>query len=209
MVPALKRLNKEQQLPEWAIHISEVYEWAAQPTIFGGALPKRTIRWYSSSGLLPLPEHYGKNAYYDKRNIFCYLRVIELLNKAFKLPLPAIKSIVDKIAHMPAINNSRGQHGSASAFPIVDVYDFLVDFIISDMDTYRLEARAVLDVLDRKKLLAVTLKSCDLKAAILTALSGDSSAISLMIAQGFKPFKKSVEDKIAKKEKQLRSLGKA
>ncbi len=204
-----KKENKNEQLPEWAIHIEEVYRWAARPTIFGGELPKRTVRWYSSAGLLPLPEHFGKNAYYDRRNIFCYLQVIEILNKTFKLSLPATKIILDKIKAMPSFKFPPGRNKSGAAFPIADIYDFLVDFIISEMDTYRTEAHKLRGGDDKNWILTGMLKACDLKAGILTALSGNSLEIEQIIVQGFKPFQKSVEDKLVQAEKRLLKRRKA
>jgi len=201
--------NKDQFLPEWAIHISEVYKWASRPTIFGGELSKRAVRWYSSAGLLPLPEHFGKQAYYDRRNIFYYLQVIEILNKTFKMSLPDIKIIIDKIKAMPSFTFPPEQNKSGAAFPIADIYDFLVDFIISEMDAYRLEARALLDAYDEKKLFIGMLKTSDLKAKILLAICGNSSDVERMIVQGFKPFQKSIEDKITKAEKRFSKHRKA
>ena len=203
IMPTINRSNKVQQLPQWTIHISDVYSWAARPTIFGGELPKRTVRWYSSAGLLPLPEHFGKNAYYDRRNIFCYLQVIEILNKTFKLSLHDIKTILDRIKAMPPFKLPASQNKSGTAFPIADIYDFLVDFIISEMDTYRSEAHALLDAYDKNTLFTGMLKSCDLKVGILTALCGNSSDIEQLIVQGFKPFQKSVEEKIAERGRRL------
>ena len=198
-----KKANKNEQLPEWAIHIEEVYSWAARPTIFGGELLKRTVRWYSSAGLLPLPEHFGKNAYYDRRNIFCYLQVIEILNKTFKLSLPATKIILDKIKAMPSFKFLPGRNKSGAAFPIADIYDFLVDFIISEMDTYRAEAHELRGADDKHWIVTGMLKTCDLKAGILTALLGNSSEIEHMIVQGFKPFQKSVEAKLVQAEQRF------
>lgn len=83
-------------IPEWAIHISEVYKWAEKPRRFGGRLTKRTIQWYSSSGLLPSPKRIGKEAYYDRHTIFSYLRVIEILNRKFGLLLSEIQKIIRK-----------------------------------------------------------------------------------------------------------------
>ena len=196
-------------MPQWAIHISEVYKWAARPTIFGGALPKRTVRWYSSAGLLPLPEHFGKNAYYDRRNIFCYLQAIEILNKTFKLSLPQIKIILDKIKAMPSFTFPPELSKSGAAFPIADIYDFLVDFIISEMDAYRLEARTLTGACDNNILLTGMLRTCDLKAGIILALCGNSSDAERMIVQGFKSFQKSIEDRLAQAKIRLSKRRKA
>ena len=90
--------NKPQtppiNLPEWAIHISQVYAWGEQPRPLGGRITKRTIQWYSSSGLIPSPQRFGKEAYYDKNKIFCYLRIIEILNKKFNLLLSQIRKVL-------------------------------------------------------------------------------------------------------------------
>lgn len=81
-------------IPEWAVHISQVYAWAEKSRPFGGKQTKRTIQWYSSSGLIPSPQRIGKEAYYDKREIFKYIRTIEILNRKFGLLLSEIHDII-------------------------------------------------------------------------------------------------------------------
>jgi DNA-binding transcriptional MerR regulator len=84
----------DQNVPDWAVHISEVYAWAEKPRRFGGQLTKRTIQWYSSSKLVPSPVRFGKEAYYNRHQIFSYLRVIEILNRKFGLLLSEIHKVI-------------------------------------------------------------------------------------------------------------------
>jgi DNA-binding transcriptional MerR regulator len=81
-------------VPEWAIHISKVYSWGEKPRRFGNKITKRTIQWYSSSGMIPQATRIGKEAYYNKYEIFAYLRVIELLNRKFGLLLSQIRRTI-------------------------------------------------------------------------------------------------------------------
>lgn len=94
MEPENKAPATPQPLPDWAIHISKVYAWAEQPRPFGGKITKRTIQWYSSSGMIPPASRIGKEAYYNKNEIFHYLRVIEILNRKFNLLLSQVRTII-------------------------------------------------------------------------------------------------------------------
>lgn len=88
--------SPQASVPDWAVHISQVYYWAENPRRFGGKLTKRTIQWYSSSGLIPSAKRFGKEAYYNRHEIFAYLRVIEILNRKFGLLLSEIRDIIQK-----------------------------------------------------------------------------------------------------------------
>lgn len=94
--PPKQEPPQNPQLPDWAIHISEVYAWASKPRRFGASLTKRAIQWYSSSRLIPSPQRIGKEAYYNRNTIFSYLRVIDILNRKFGLLLSEIHSIIRK-----------------------------------------------------------------------------------------------------------------
>jgi DNA-binding transcriptional MerR regulator len=74
----------------------------------------RMIRRYISRGLIPPPERYGKNAYYDEAgsNVFSHLNVIDTLKKRYNLSLDDIEVIV---------NNYRDQ--------IIEL-----DFLLSDIE---------------------------------------------------------------------------
>jgi DNA-binding transcriptional MerR regulator len=121
-------------VPEWAIHISEVYKWAERPRRFGGKLTKRTIQWYSSSGLLPSPERIGKEAYYNRHNIFSYLRAIEILNRKFGLLLSEIQKIFRKAASLAVdqggmVTDVDGEGDPVLEYPVVVLSTLLEEFL--------------------------------------------------------------------------------
>lgn len=98
--PDSKPAANTPSTPDWAVHISKVYAWGEQARPFGGKMTKRTIQWYSSTGLIPSPTRHGKEAYYDKRVIFNYLRVIEILNRKFGLLLGQIQRILQAVNNL-------------------------------------------------------------------------------------------------------------
>jgi DNA-binding transcriptional MerR regulator len=61
-------------------------------------ISKRGIRWYVSEGLIPQPDHQGREAFYDveKIQLFERLKVIQILQKDYKYSLDVIKDILDK-----------------------------------------------------------------------------------------------------------------
>jgi len=131
--------NKKAVLPDYAIHIDDVYDWAKRPTIFGGKLSSRTVRRYSTHKLLPEKKRYGKEAYYDRRTVFYQLGAIELLNNMFKLPLRNVRPILDKVNSIPPrVVPSNG----FTIEPIVDFYNSLVECATYAIKKYDSATRA-------------------------------------------------------------------
>ncbi|MBI4063497.1 MAG: hypothetical protein HY401_04260 [Elusimicrobia bacterium] len=87
---------RKNEIPGWAIPVSEVYQWAQRPRKFGGRLTPRAIRWYSTSGLIPDPAHFGREAYYNRQLIFDYIRTVEILNRKFNFLLSEVRRIIKK-----------------------------------------------------------------------------------------------------------------
>lgn len=58
----------------------------------------RMIRRYIARGLMPPPERYGKQAFYDesRSNVYSYLNVIDILKKRYALSLDNIEVIINK-----------------------------------------------------------------------------------------------------------------
>jgi DNA-binding transcriptional MerR regulator len=124
-----------EALPDWALHISEVYKWAERPRHFGSKLTKRTIQWYSSSGLLPSPQRFGKEAYYNRHTIFSYLRVIEILNRKFGLLLSEIHKIIRKAETLDTVDADcicvgvDGEGEPILEYPVVVLSTLLEEFL--------------------------------------------------------------------------------
>lgn len=57
----------------------------------------RMVRRYIGRGLIPPPERYGKNAFYDqaRSDVFSFLNVIDTLKKRYNLSLDDIEEIVN------------------------------------------------------------------------------------------------------------------
>ncbi|MBI2070506.1 MAG: hypothetical protein HYT79_07855 [Elusimicrobia bacterium] len=123
--------DTDGQLPEWAIHISKIYEWAQQPRPLGGRLTKRTIQWYSSCGLIPSPKHFGREAYYNKHLIFDYLRIIEILNRKFDFLLSEVRRIVRNTESLGDMIGVGAQDDGETIFehPISLLCDLLQEFL--------------------------------------------------------------------------------
>ena len=128
--------NTPTTLPEWAVHISDVYRWAEEkPRPYGGRTTKRTLQWYSTTGLIPSPTRIGKEAYYRRDQIFAYLRAVEILTRKFNFLLSEVKRVLQKTRNIKEVDLGTDTEGEIHVeWAIVLLSQFLEGFL--DYETH-------------------------------------------------------------------------
>ena len=114
---------------EQLIPIDKLSKWAETQFDFSA----RTIRWYASEGLIPKPEHHGREAFFHPV-IISYLWTISLLQKDFKLKLPEIRSIIR--------NLEKAEDTKSEGEPLIQV---LADTLLNFYKQYTLVAESKVD----------------------------------------------------------------
>lgn len=97
-------------VPEWMVPVGVVYE----ATKSKWNLQRRAVQWYATQGLIPKPEHIGREAYYDKRTIYDYFEIIQALSRRWDLSLNEIRRV---IAHAEKLEAVETPSGMSAALP--------------------------------------------------------------------------------------------
>lgn len=107
-------------IPEHMVPVGVVYE--ATKTKYN--LQRRAVQWYATQKLIPKPEHYGRDGYYDKRTIFDYFELIQVLSRKWDLSLTRIRKIIRHLESLEVVQMQSGEQNTA----IAAMLSFLNDF---------------------------------------------------------------------------------
>jgi len=118
--PKTDRVVESKDIPEWAVRATEVADMAKTKW----SISRRTMQWYSSKKLLPPTVQYGREAYYDKRNIYLYLTTLRTLFDYFDAGSDEIIKIFKKLKNHPTVATPEGKKDAMKA-----LHDFLKEYV--------------------------------------------------------------------------------
>lgn len=110
----------EPAIPEHMVPVAAVYE----ATKAKYDLQRRAVQWYATQKLIPMPERYGREAFYDKRTIFDYFELIQILSRKWDLSLTRIRKIIRHLESIEVVQLQNGDMSTAIGAMIAFLNDF-------------------------------------------------------------------------------------